>query len=138
MALRSLYIRIPGHITQSSEQVSAFRSFLSQCHSLEDLDVNGAIDIFDEPLLAAIGKNLLYLRFQEVQTLPIIDHILSPAMISQNCPLLQKFGIDIGHSRRWVDWVSSNDEPLLSLTLTAFPCGSHMTSYHQLLSPYPP
>ena len=138
MALRSLYIRIPGHITQSSEQVSAFRSFLCQCHSLEDLDVNGAIDILDEPLLAAIGKNLLYLRFQELQTLPIMDHVLSPAVISQNCPILQKFGIDIGHSRRWVDWVSPNSELLLFLTLTAFRRDSHMTSYHQLLHPSSP
>lgn len=69
--------------------------------------MNGAIDIFDEPLLATIGKNLLCLRFQEVKKRSIMDHVLSPAVISDNCPMLKKLGIDIGHSRRWVDWVSS-------------------------------
>ena len=146
MALRSLHIRLPGHITQSSEQISAFRSFLFQCHRLEDLDVDGAINVFNEPLLAAIGRNLLYLRlknllyvrFQEVQTLPIMGDFSSPAVISRNCPNLRKLGIDIGHSRRWVDWVSLNNESLLSLMLTAIPRVSHMTFYHQLLSPLLP
>ena len=116
--IRSLHLRMPGHVIQSSEDVSKFRAFLFQCHNLQDLDLKGVVDLFDEPLLVAIGKNLLYLRIEEVKTLPIVETCLSPKIVAQNCPRLQRLGIDVGHSQSWKDWVSSRSGYLMFRVLT--------------------
>ena len=104
-SIRSLRLHIPGHVAQTSDRISDLRSFIFQCHKLETLDMKGVLHIVDEPLLTAIGQHLLSLRLDEIITLPIIECSLPVGVIGRICPKLQQFGIDIGQSRRWVDWV---------------------------------
>ena len=106
ITISSLTLRLPGSVTQSFDQIEQFRSFLVHCLHLAHLDIQGVFDLFDEELLAALGKSLVSFRVEDMRTFPGIDACLSPQMIARYCLKLQRLGIDIGYGT-WMDWVGS-------------------------------
>lgn len=96
--IRSLKLR-PSNLALSRlhPYLERLQAFLSSCQRLEDLDLDGLFAGDCEPILRSNGRTLLSLR--------IANTNLTPGLIGLHCPKLRKFGIDIGRSKEWEDWV---------------------------------
>lgn len=84
-----------------------FNIFLHSCPALEDLDLTGFTDQFEEGLFKHLGKTLITLRLHEHEVPSGLcqRRVLSDAEIrdlGRYCPKLRRLGLDIAYSGSWV------------------------------------